>query len=105
MSKHEKLPTPAHVVDLANRLSRIPEVAGFDISREPQGETIVHALDGWEDSFAEILDVLLPKLVKDKPASTEDLNDTLHEIGDQLRHILYHIQDTKYFGYLLDDRA
>jgi chromosome condensin MukBEF complex kleisin-like MukF subunit len=82
-------------VDLANRLSRIPEVAAFDTSCEPQGDTIAHALNGWEDSFAEILDVLLPKLVKDKGASTEDLNDTLHEIGDQLRHILYRIQDTK----------
>jgi hypothetical protein len=105
MNKHEKLLNPFHVVDLANRLSRIREVAAFDTSGEPQGDTIAHALDGWEDSLAEILDVLLPKLVKDKTASSEHLNDTLYEIGEQLRHILYHIQDTKYFGYLLNDRA
>jgi hypothetical protein len=103
MKKHEKLLNAGRVVELGNRLSNIPEIAQFDIPGEPQRHTIAHALDGWEDSFAEVLYVLLPKLVEAKMASSEDLNDTLHDIGDELRHILCHIQDTKYFGYLLDD--
>jgi hypothetical protein len=37
-------------------------------------------------------------------ASLEDLTDVLHDMGDELRHILYHIRDARYFGYLLDGR-
>jgi hypothetical protein len=105
MKKHKKLLTPTRVVRLANRLSHIPEVAQFDMPGEPQGDTLAHALSHWEDSFAAILDELLPKLVKEEAASAEQTNDILHDLGDQLRHILYHIRDTKYFRYLLDDEA
>src|ERR1044071_5774670 len=102
MKKRRKLLTPARAVELGRRLSRVPEVASFDTLEEPQGHTIAYALDHWEDDFAEILDVLLPKLVRDRMSPSEDPNDILHEIGDHLRDILYHIHDTKYFGYLLD---
>jgi len=90
-------------MELEKRLSQIPEVAKFDVRGEPQGHTIAHALRGWEDSFAAVLDNLLPRLVAEN-ASLEELADTLHDIGDELRHILYHIHDTRYFGYLLDSR-
>jgi hypothetical protein len=43
----------------------------------------------------------LPKLANEM-ASAEDLIDTIHDFGDELRPILYHIYDVKYFGYLLD---
>jgi hypothetical protein len=103
MNKHRKLLTPSRTVELERRLSRVPEVMKFDEPGEPQGHTIAHALSGWEHSFTEILDVLLPKLLENEEATSEDLNDTLHDIGDELRHILYHIHDTRYFGYLLDN--
>src|SRR6266540_3186457 len=99
MRTHEKLLTPTRMVQLAHRLSGIPEVAQFDIPGEPQGDTLAHALSDWEESFAAVLDNLLPNLVKET-ATIEDLTDTLHDIGDELRHILYHIHDTRYFGYL-----
>ena len=102
MAEHQKLLTVARVMELEKRLSQIPEVATFDVQGEPQGHTIAHALRGWEDSFVTFLDELLPRLLTEK-ASIEDLTDTLHDIGDELRHILYHIHDTKCFGYLLDD--
>lgn len=101
MNNQRKLLTPTRIVELERRLSQIPEVAKFDIPGESQGHTLAHALDGWEDSFTEILGVLLPELVNPN-ASSDDLNDTLHKIGDELRHILYHIHDAKYFRYLLD---
>ena len=49
------------------------------------------------------LEGLLPKMANEK-ASLEDLTDVLHDMGDELRHILYHIRDARYFGYLLDGR-
>jgi hypothetical protein len=101
MNKHQKLLTVSRVIELEGQLSEIPEIAQFDIPGEPQGHTLAHALSHWEDSFAAFLDNLLPKLA-DKTTSLEDLIDTIHDVGDELRHILYHIQDAKYFGYLLD---
>ena len=102
MKKHEKLLTVSRVVELERRLSQIPEVARFDMPGKPQGHTLAHALSHWEDSFAAFLDNLLPKLA-DKTTSLEDLIDTIHDVGDELRHILYHIKDVKYFAYLLAD--
>ena len=101
MSKHQKLLTVSRVIELGQQLSKIPEIAQFDKPGEPQGHTLAHALSHWEDSSATFLDNLLPKLANEM-ASAEDLIDTIHDVGDELRHILYHIQDVKYFGYLLD---
>jgi hypothetical protein len=33
-------------------------------------------------------------------ANRIDVEDVLHAIGEEYRHILYHIQTTKYFGYV-----
>jgi len=56
-NKHQKLLTVTRVIELAGHLSQIPEVAQFDVPGGPQGHTIAHALDGWEDSFSEVLNV------------------------------------------------
>jgi hypothetical protein len=100
MTKRIKLLTVERVIALERRLSSVPEVARFNSPDEPQGHTITHALSGWEDSFATVLDDLLPKLVSDN-TPTDELNDILQQVGDELRHILYHIHDAKYFDYLI----
>jgi hypothetical protein len=101
MKKYQKLLTVERVIELERRLSKIPEVAQFDLVDEPEGHRLAHALSHWEDSFAAVLNTVLPK-VADETASAEDLIDALHDVGDELRHILYHINDAKYFGYLVD---
>jgi hypothetical protein len=45
-------------VELGRQLSKIPEVAQFDKTGEPQGHELAHALSHWEDSFATFLDKL-----------------------------------------------
>jgi hypothetical protein len=102
MKKHQKLLTVSRVVELERRLSQIAEVARFDMPGEAQGHTLAHALSHWEDSFTAFLDDLLPKLAN-KTATDEELIDAIHDVGDELRHILYHIKDVKYFAYLLAD--
>jgi hypothetical protein len=101
MKNYQKLLTVERVIELEKRLSQIPEVAQFDLAEEPEGHRLAHALSHWEDSFATVLNNLLPT-VADETVSAEDLADALHGVGDELRHILYHINDAKYFGYLLD---
>ena len=88
--------------ELADRLGKIASVAQFDLPNEPQGSTVANALSDLEDSFREVLNNLLPKLL-DQTKSAEELDDLLLDIGEELRHILYHIKDTKYFGYLISD--
>jgi uncharacterized membrane-anchored protein len=87
---------------LIERLSAIATVRQFDVAGEPQAATLVHSLTDLEQSFRKILDELLPKL-QDKGLSADRLNDVLHDIGEELRHVLYHVQDTKYFGYLINE--
>jgi hypothetical protein len=101
MRKYQKLLTVERVIELEKRLSQIPSVAQFDLAEEPEGHRLAHALSHWEDSFAAVLDNVLPK-VADERTSAEDLADALNDVGEELRHILYHINDVKFFGYLLD---
>lgn len=99
--KYKKLLTIDRLMQLEQRLSKIPEIAQFDKPAEPQGHTLTHALAGWEDSFSRFLTELLPKLLNEK-ATNHELIDTVHDIGDELRHVLYHVHDVKYFRYLLE---
>jgi hypothetical protein len=100
MSNRTKLLTVDRVIALERRLFSVPEVARFDSPDEPQSHTITHALAGWESSFTTVLDDLLPRLVADD-TPTEELNDILQQVGDEPRHILYHVHDAKYFDYLV----
>jgi hypothetical protein len=102
MNNQQKLLTARAAKDLADRLAKIPSVSQFDLADEPQGSTIAHALSDLEDSFSLVVNELLPKLL-DETKSPDELDDVLLDVGEELRHILYHIKDTRYFGYLSDD--
>ncbi|GAM99124.1 hypothetical protein U91I_02764 [alpha proteobacterium U9-1i] len=43
---------------------------------------------------------MFPKLVGDAKLSDEELADILNDLGEELRHIQYHIGDLRYFDYL-----
>jgi hypothetical protein len=91
--------TPDAALRLAERLARLKAVSQFDVPGEPQAATLVHSMTDLEGSFRTILDVLLPKLLN-ASVDTDELNDVLLDIGEELRHVLYHIRDPKFFGYL-----
>jgi SUMO ligase MMS21 Smc5/6 complex component len=94
--------TPEVARVLTERLTRISSVCQFDQPGEPQAATIAHSLSDLEQSFRTTLDTLLPKLL-DESLTPEQLNDVLLEIGEELRHVLYHVRDPKFFGYLFAD--
>lgn len=104
MNHEQKLLTARNAKHLGDRLAKIHSVSQFDLPGEPQGGTIAHALSDFEDSFSVVLDELLPKLL-DETKSAKELDDLLLDIGEELRHILYHIQDTRYFGYLGQEKG
>lgn len=44
----------------------------------------------------------LPKLFSER-LNEEQIDDLLHKIGEEIRHILYHIKDPKFYEYLRED--
>lgn len=92
------------IAELARRLQTCEKVQ--TLSREYSEEkdraeawTIAHSFSDLEESFRKFLDVLLPKLLKEE-LTGEQIEDILLEIGEEFRHILYHIKDPKFFEYL-----
>ena len=52
-----------------------------------------------EGSFYRLLDELFPRLKSDH-VSEESLRDTMGDIGEELRHILYHVQNSRFYDYI-----
>ena len=102
VNNQQKIITARAAKELADRLANIPSVSQFDLADEPQGSTIAHALSDIANSSSALLNDLLPKLL-DRTKSADELDDLLLDIGEELRHILYHIKDTRYYGYLFGD--
>lgn len=89
---------------LAELLSRCPQVSKFDDSQNREAWTLAHAFADLEDSFRRLLERQFPKLAQSE-LSPSEINDLLLEIGEELRHILYHIKTSGFYGYLDDTRG
>ena len=86
---------------LENKLSKVPEISRYGDKADPESWRVVHSLSDIEESATLILQDLLPKLIgHEKP---DDLLDTLFDIGEEFRHILYHINDPRFFSYLSEE--
>ncbi len=90
---------------LASQLERSPRVrrlaAGAD--RTSVEEIAAEAADSLVDirRSAEVLSSeLLPRLLSQQPESAE-FDDTLDDVAEELRHIYYHIGNTKLFDYVV----
>lgn len=84
---------------LAERLSKCPEVAKLDKGEEREAWTLAHTFGDLEESFRKFLEDQLPRLIQDQ-LEVSEIHDLLLEIGEELRHILYHIKDPKFYRYL-----
>jgi len=71
------------------------KVAQFDSEGEPGSWRLAHSLSEIERSCSTFYNKLLPKLKKTN--KQEDIEKILHEIGEEFRHLLYHIEDSKLF--------
>jgi hypothetical protein len=90
----------ARSVELHALLASLPEVQRFSTADDDEGATLAHALTDIAESGARIANVLLPQLTSaSDPAQAVEV---LSEIGEEVRHILYHVRDSKFFAYLLE---
>jgi len=88
-----------HLGRLAERLAKLGGVTRFDAGSNKEAWTLAHGLSDIEESFRNFLDKSLPKLV-DENGPDGEMEAVLHEIGEEFRHILYHLKDMKFFQYL-----
>lgn len=55
-----------------------------------------------KESTTRLFDDLIPALLHADPASAE-VENLLHEIGEEYRHILYHITNTRFFSHVVPE--
>jgi len=84
---------------LAQNLRKSEKVNSFDSLEERESETLAHSILDIEESCKTLLNNLFPKL-EPTTLSQDEINELLFDIGEELRHILYHINDTKFYDYL-----
>lgn len=84
-----------------NRSPRVRRLMTTDDSTSVE-EIATEAADSLVDirRSAELLSSLLPTLLTQPPES-EEFDDTLDDIAEELRHIHYHIANTKLFSYVV----
>jgi len=87
---------------ISENLRRSKKVNSFDSSHEKEADVLAYSLLDIAESSHLVLNKLLPKLVSDN-VSEEVVDETLLDIGEELRHILYHIRDPKFYAYLRED--
>ena len=86
---------------LAEHLSTCKAVTKFDQGDEREAWTLAHAFGDLEESLRRLLEEQLPRLAEGQLEESE-MHNLLLEIGEEFRHILYHIKDPKFYRYLSD---
>ena len=85
---------------LFSKLSRQKDLAQFDTDEEAEAERLSHALCDLEQSFNRYVKELFPKLLA---ANDDDVLVALQDIGDELRHVAYHLRDSRFLAVYTDD--
>ena len=87
---------------VAEILSRCPEVTKLDEGKNKEAWTLAHTFSDIEESFLSILENQFPRLTQGQ-LTVSETHSLLLEIGEELRHILYHVKDTKFYKYLYQE--
>ncbi len=102
MSDREKL-FKSHILDnLAKRLEKLESITQYDDGDEKEAGALIHALSDLEDSFHKLLFELFPRLAESN-IEGDELEGQLFDIGDEIRHIYYHLKDPKFFRTYLGE--
>jgi hypothetical protein len=83
-------------VDLMKVLSRCSTLERYDQPGEPQAATVAHAFLDLEESFRRFVEMHLVALTQND-LSEEEVCEKLQDIGEEFRHILYHIRDMQFY--------
>jgi|GEM_PF-2441971 len=84
--------------ELANTLSHSKRVSKFDSLSTKESEELAYTLLDIYESSKEL--VKLIKRLKNTDIQEDLINDILNDVGDELRHLIYHINDSKFYSYI-----
>lgn len=99
-----RTPNPKYVAELnalAERLNRCEQVSRYDTRAERQASKLAYDFLDLAESFRTFLNEQLPRLL-DESVSCAELDDVLGDIGEEFRHILWHIHNAEFYAYLRD---
>lgn len=89
--------------ELAGILARCSKVTEFNQDDTQEAWTLADDFIDLDQSFRTFSQELLPKLVRGGLESKQ-IEEALHDIGEEFRHILYHIRSSKFYKYV-DENA
>ena len=92
----------SEINELARVLNQYECVTRYNTPEENEGGTLAHDFCDLRDSFQKFATKLLPQLSEGN-LSEQEAYDLLHEIGEEFRHIGYHLRDSRYYAYLWPD--
>ncbi|NQY42021.1 MAG: hypothetical protein HRT87_01585 [Legionellales bacterium] len=85
---------------LLEALTLCNQIKKYDQPNESQADTLSHSLLDIEESFNKVFSTLIPKI--SKSSNSDEIYDALLDIGEEFRHIIYHIKDPDFFNYLFE---
>jgi hypothetical protein len=86
---------------ITRNLEKCERITRYSTNDENQADTLANALIDIEQSLKKIIDEDIPKLYLND-LNEEDVDDLILDIGEELKHLLYHIKDSKVYNYLFD---
>ena len=87
---------------LADRLAAMANIKKYNSNQRDEGTTLAHALSDIEHSCTVLNNHLIP-LMFENSLTDEKMCEVLLEIGEELRHIVYHISDSEFYKYLVNE--
>jgi hypothetical protein len=87
---------------ISANLEKCERVSQYSTDTENQCETLAHAFLDMQDAMQVIINERIPMLYL-RNLNSNEVDDLILDIGEELRHILYHINDTRVYDYLKTD--
>jgi hypothetical protein len=83
---------------VTRNLEKCERVTKHSTKEENQADTLANSFIDIEEAL-KIINEQIPQLYQ-KDLTSDEVDELILEIGEELRHILYHIEDTRVFDYL-----
>jgi hypothetical protein len=86
--------------DLRERLKRLAVIRSLSSEKWDEAETLAHALEDIVQSLRKLEP--LYRSLSDAVISDDEASDVLHDFAEELAHVAYHLNDSKYLRIFAD---
>lgn len=87
-------------MQMTEKLAACSELTKYDFSGETEAEKLAHAIYDINESIQKISITILPKL--ESANSPAALVDFLLDFREELNHVIYHVNDSRFLKHLLE---